>query len=551
MSVQHGGNGDTAVIETFMEALKQRIGADPYRSWFTQGVSCTLVGPHREGTDAEQPGSKLLVLIRGQFALDRIRKNFMSPIRAAAYSAVGERCLVELQLDAAEPVQADLPLDDESESETPRPRPVRPSAERKRRTYRRRKTKSIGSLLGQSERSQENRRARIDQPELPNLNQANAPSVPTSITTGEPAPSSEGTHDAAEAEQSTVSDIDRMTAGSFVAGPCNRLAYTAMQMVTQAPGTASPLFLCGPSGTGKTHMLKAIASQFRRRHRMKRVIQLSAEQFTNDFVNSVGNSGIASFRRRYRDVDALLVDDVQFLGAKRATLREMLYTVETLAADGRPMVFAGNQSPTEIPGLTRELAGRLASGLLCPMQPLDQVTRQTLLRATLAERCEMEVPETIVNALNVMLIGDGRVIRGIANLINTLQRMYSRMPTLEEIRQFGGDLLRAAKPMATLTAIEYAVCQTFQLPEDSLRNSSQSRALSEPRMLAMHLSRQLTSAAYSDIGGHFGGRSHSTAITAGKNVRKWLSSGKTIGRGTSELTVQEAIDRIESLLRTG
>ena len=343
----------------------------------------------------------------------------------------------------------------------------------------------------------------------------------------------------------------KMTSATFIPGQCNRLAHTAMVMACQNPSSATPLFLCGPTGTGKTHLLSAIADQLRRRHRMKRVIHLSAEQFTNDFISSVGNSGITAFRRRYREVDALLIDDVQFLGSKKATLREMLYTVETLSGGGRPLIFSGSQSPTEIDGLTSELAGRMAAGLVCSIQPLDGATRETLLQRWIAERCQQPVPDSLIDAINPMLAGDGRVISGIVNVINTLQRMFGRTPTLDELRQYAGQLLRAAKPVTTLSVIELAVCEAFQLPSDSLRGKSQTRAITGPRMLAMYLSRQLTSAAYSEIARHFGGRSHSTAISAEHNVKAWLAGGGEVGRGHAAMSAREAIQRVETLLRSG
>jgi len=298
-------------------------------------------------------------------------------------------------------------------------------------------------------------------------------------------------------------------------------------------------------------MMSAIAEQLRRRHRMRRVMHLSAEQFTNDFISSVGNSGITAFRRRYREVDALLIDDVQFLGAKKATLREMLYTVETLASEGRALVFSGLRSPTEIDGLSQELAGRMAAGLVCSIQPLDKETRETLLRRLLKERCPLEVTDTMIQRINATIRGDDRVISGVVNVINTLQRMYGRLPTMDELQQFAGDLLRSASPAATLSVIESAVCQAFQLTPDTLRGGSQTRAVTEPRMLAMYLSRQLTSSAYSEIARHFGGKSHSTAISAEKNVKNWLEKGKAIGRGQAAIPTREAIERIEGMLRTG
>jgi chromosomal replication initiator protein len=358
-----------------------------------------------------------------------------------------------------------------------------------------------------------------------------------------------------KSEQPQVAATDERkrpaTVANFVAGTSNQLAYTALSMVCQDPKTASPIFFCGPTGTGKTHLMAAIAEQLRRRHRMRRVMHLSAEQFTNDFISSVGNSGITAFRRRYREVDALLIDDVQFLGAKKATLREMLYTVETLASEGRPLLFSGLQAPSEIAGLSQELAGRMASGLVCPIQPLDIDIRRQILERWIADRCPLEVPASLLDQINPMLAGDGRVVSGVANMINTLQRMFGRVPTLDEIRQFGGNLLRAATPIATLSVIETAVCDAFHLPHHTLRGRSQTRAVTGPRMLAMYLARQLTASAYSEIATHFGGKSHSTAISAENNVKQWLQNGKSIGRGQLAMSTREAVARVENLLRSG
>jgi chromosomal replication initiator protein len=127
--------------------------------------------------------------------------------------------------------------------------------------------------------------------------------------------------------------------------------------------------------------------------------------------------------------------------------------------------------------------------------------------------------------------------------------MYQRMPSRDEIHQFGGQLLRASKPAVTLSVIERAVAQAFQLPAETLRSQTKSRTASEPRMLAMYLSRELTSAAFSEIGRFYGGRSHSTAIVASQKVKSWLQSGKTVGRGAAALSAREALDRIERIVR--
>ena len=596
MSAPQGCTDNKAVVDSFKEALKGRVGADRYRMWFTHGVSFSVQSVQRidrevvaGSSDDDCDGSAplgdhptLIVSVRGQFAMDRLKKHFLSEIRGAAMQACGAPAEVRLSLEEPEARQVQLPLEADPSSEcdgspldAPTSLMVRSSSDAvlvkgaaikgpaikkaadEKVASRRGSTRSLSRLI--ANRANPNSGGRAASPAKAKVASGSGlggPSQPwlpdVDAAAGKLAAKSRDSSRQAQPTGTANGTVEaKMTSANFVPGPCNRLAHTAMVMACQEPSTASPLFLCGPTGTGKTHLLSAIADQLRRRHRMKRVIHLSAEQFTNDFISSVGNSGITAFRRRYREVDALLVDDVQFLGAKKATLREMLYTVETLAGSGRPLVFAGSQAPTEIDGLTKELAGRLAAGLVCSTQPLDRETREKIFRRWIAERCPMAVPDTLIASINPLLGGDGRVISGVVNVINTLQRMFGRTPTLDELRQYGGQLLRTNQPMTTLGVIESAVCEAFQLPSDSLRSKSQTRAVTGPRMLAMYLSRQLTSAAYAEIARHFGGRSHSTAISAEQNVKLWLDEGGEIGRGRAAMSAREALERVESLLRSG
>ncbi len=541
MSASQGGIDNKVVVEEFKEALTQRIGEDRFRMWFDEDVSVEYQ-PHdsSDQLDSAVTEGRLVVLVRGQFAVDRLRKNFIREMRAAASQVC--RCSVDVsvQLAANPATQTELPLGEICEDVNPRrgaagkeQQPLSVAAGLESAG-----TKSITSLVAHR-KSKRNRNAiksaAQDQPFLPNL------------VAGQPEGESERRDQASSAPLANASLPT--TLETLVTGSCNQLAYTAAMMACETPGVASPLFVSGPTGVGKTHLLAAIADQFRRRHRYRRVIHLSAESFTNDFINSVASSGLPAFRRRYRDVDALLIDDVQFLGSKRATLREMQYTVETLCESGRPMVFSGSHAPTEIPGLSQELSGRLASGLVCPMQPLCGSIRETLLRRSIEHCCLFTWPEDIIAQVNTMLIGDGRVIQGVVHLVATLQRMYQRMPTMDEIHHHGGQLLRASKPAVTLSVIEQAVAQTFQLPAETLRSQAKTRTASEPRMLAMYLSRELTSAAYSEIGRFYGGRSHSTAIVASQKVKDWLKNEKTVGRGAAAVSAREAIRRIESIVR--
>jgi chromosomal replication initiator protein len=426
MSASHGCSDDMALVESFKEALKQRVGVDRFRMWFTHGVSFKIddaiadsVTIATDSPDSFTSGSRVfprqsvVVSVRGAFALDRLKKNYLKELRGAAMAACGSSLDIRFVLENEPAVQASLLDEDGSDAATTKQtsNPQRGSA------------RSMSSVLstGETARSQSRRSSltpRFNQPAQLTLEldtQDTAKESPTDVASRDVAPK---VHSSG------------MTIAEFIPGSCNQLASAAANMVCQNPSSASPLFLFGSTGVGKTHLLNAIAHQFRRYHRMRTVMVLTAEQFTNDFITSVSATGLPAFRRRYREVDALLVDDVQFLESKRATLREMLFTVETLAAAGRPLVFTANQSPSEIPGLTRELAGRMASGLVCPMQPLDSATRKQLLMRLINKSCPLAWPEETIDEINLMLSGDARMSSGVVNLVGMLQRMYQRMPTM-------------------------------------------------------------------------------------------------------------------------
>lgn len=520
MSTTHGCNNDKAIVETFMEALKQRVGEDAYRVWFSDGISYEFVDvATTNGAAAKRSTKQLTVTVPGQFALERLRKNHLQAIRGAAASATGGVTKVELVLGNQLPTQAELPLGESGAVETVQAN----GGKKKKRNPRPKKNRQPST--------------EIAQPALPGfVVDQEQPEVESEIAPSAVSP--------AESIAKQTFNLE-----NFLVGDCNRLAYTAAMTACQTPKTASPLYFFGPTGIGKSHLLAAIADRFRRVHRMRRVVHLSAETFTNEFIACVNTSGLPAFRARYRDVDALIVDDIHFIGSKRATTREMLYTIQTIADSGRPIILAATSAPSEISDLGQELAGRLASGLVCPIGVMSSRTRDSLLRQTAQEVCEFTWPESTLMEISELVVGDGRVIRGIVNLVRMLHGMLGRMPTMDEIRHYGGELLRAAKPAVTLNRIERAVAEAFQLPSETLRSQLKTRSASQPRMLAMYLSRQLTSCAFTEIGRFYGGRSHSTAIVASKRVEKWIQDGSSIGRGSQAVSVRAALDRIESILR--
>lgn len=344
---------------------------------------------------------------------------------------------------------------------------------------------------------------------------------------------------------------DNMTFGNFATCTSNTLAITAAKMLAANPAGAVPLCFWGATGTGKTHLLSAIRHELRARHQMPRVLLMSAEDFTNDFLSCVRGTGLPAFRKRYRDVDALLVDNVQFLSGKNATLREMLYTVDTVLSRRRPLILAADRQPLEIEGLTADLAGRMSSGLVCGINPMELELRRDLFRRY-ALQSYLPWDDETIEMLAQRAVGDGRVIQGISQLVSMLQRMYRRMPTAQEITSHAGDLLQRGPKVVALADVEKAICTAFGLSTGELRSDSKSRNVSQPRILAMYLSRQHTTAAFSEIGRYYGDRNHSTVIAAHRRVEDWLKSDQSVGgRGPKNMKVQEAIAAVENLLRIG
>jgi chromosomal replication initiator protein len=336
----------------------------------------------------------------------------------------------------------------------------------------------------------------------------------------------------------------------FVVGGANRVALAAAQMVVERPGTVSPTFFHGPPGSGKTHLLEAIWTSVRRTARGRHVLYLTAEQFTTSFLEALRGSGLPSFRHKYRHVDLLLIDDVQFFIGKRATLVELQNTVEALQRDGRQMVLAADRSPAELTQFGPVLATRLAGGLVCELEAADRATRLEILRRR-AQRLSSPVPDDVLAWMAEHLDGDARKLSGALHRLEVSHRAFHRPMDLELAQTALRDLVHGARRGVQLPDIARAVCDVFGVDPQSLQSPQKGRALSQPRALAMWLARKHTRAAYSEIGAYFGRRSHSTVISAQKQVGRWRDQQQPVHLASGSCAVDEAIRRVETQLRAG
>lgn len=336
---------------------------------------------------------------------------------------------------------------------------------------------------------------------------------------------------------------------SFVGGDSNRLALTAAQMVVNNPGSVSPLFLYGPSGVGKTHLLEGIWSALRRQSRKSRCVYLTAEQFTSYFIEALHGRGLPNFRRYYRGVDLLVIEDVQFFARKRATLDELQYTIDSLLRDGRQLALSSDRSPSQLTNLGNELSVRFSGGLVARLQLPDRVTRLEIVRRVANER-GLSVPEPVVELIANHLTEDVRLLHGALNRLAAASQALGEPITRSLAVRTLEELFQSNRRVVALPDIAKAVSEVCGVEQDRLRSADKSRSVSEPRMLAMWLARQYTRAPLSEIGEFFGGRSHSTVISANKKVKTWVESGHDLqSNRTAPSGIQDLIQQIELQMR--
>lgn len=280
---------------------------------------------------------------------------------------------------------------------------------------------------------------------------------------------------------------------------------------------------------------------------MRRVQVVTSEQFTNDFTSGLCGRQLPMFRDKYRGVDALLVEDVQFLMGKRSTLNEFRYTIDNLVRRGKQVVLTADRPLSELHGLGKQLVGRLQAGLTAPLLPLDESARRRALQHML-DGSQVRLPADIVEQLAARASGDGRVLSGIAKRLIAHARLSTQPLTWEACWEAVADLVHAVQPVVKIKDIERAVCSVFGLEPGSLQSQSKTRRVSQPRMIAMFLARKYTPAAYKEIGQYFGKRRHSTVIAAQRSVEQWLQENAPL-ECAGGLPVRELLRHTEAHLQ--
>ncbi len=336
---------------------------------------------------------------------------------------------------------------------------------------------------------------------------------------------------------------------SFVVGSSNRLAHaSALEMVASGGSAFNPLIFYGGVGLGKTHLLEGITEALRASKPGLNLSHMTAENFTNEFLESMRGNRMSGFRSKHRAFEALIVDDVHFLASKRATQDEFLHTFNSLTDRGGLIVLAIDDHPRRVSRLTEELATRFLGGMVVKLEPPDVETRAAILRAKAVSR-RAEVPEPVIIYLAENFRGSVRELEGALSTLIAHASLIRRRIDINLARVVLRETIHHTARAIALRDVERAVCKLFQIDSDRLKGESRSRSVTQPRMIAMYLARRHTSASYSEIGRHFGGRNHSTVIAAEKKVTLWTRDENRQPLLEGFQTVSEILDLLETKLQ--
>ncbi|QDU62586.1 Chromosomal replication initiator protein DnaA [Planctomycetes bacterium Pan216] len=337
----------------------------------------------------------------------------------------------------------------------------------------------------------------------------------------------------------------RYALSRFVVGTPNRVAHAASSALIENPRESySPLLIHGGIGLGKTHLLRAVEEALRGQHANLKVLALSCEEFTNQFVEAMRSNKLAVFRRKVRQLDVLIVDDVQFLVGKRGIQEEFLHTLNSLEARGGKVVLGCDVHPRRLGKIAEELRSRFVAGMVARLDPPNQEMRRQILREKAAQRL-MDLREDVIGFLAENIRSNVCELEGALNYLEHYCETMEASLDLETARGALVEILRHQVPVLRVGDIRGKACDMFSLNPKLISQRSRSRAVSHPRMLLLYLARKYTQATYSEIGKAIGGLNHSSVIAAERKVTKMIAQDEEIVLGERTWKVRDAIETFE------
>ncbi|HEX9495796.1 MAG TPA: chromosomal replication initiator protein DnaA [Candidatus Limnocylindria bacterium] len=339
-------------------------------------------------------------------------------------------------------------------------------------------------------------------------------------------------------DQSPVTAIlnPRYTFATFVVGSNNRLAHAAALSVAERPGHSyNPLFVYGGSGLGKTHLMHAIGHAVLSRHPKKRVAYATSEKFTNEFINSIRGQKSEEFRERYRRIDVLLIDDIQFIAGKEGTQEEFFHTFNAIHEEGKQIILSSDRPPKAIPQLEDRLRSRFEWGLIADISAPDLETRIAILRAK-AEAANVAVPPPVIDFLAQRIVSNIRELEGALTRIVAYATLNQVSVTTELAQTMLQNILyNPRRQSLSPERIVETVAKYYGVPSDQLRGKARDKQIVLPRQIAMYLMREETESPLLRIGEALGGRDHSTILHGCEKIEREMSENDDFRRDINSL----------------
>jgi chromosomal replication initiator protein len=326
----------------------------------------------------------------------------------------------------------------------------------------------------------------------------------------------------------------KYTFRSFVVGNSNQFAHAAAKAVADAPFKSyNPLFLYGGVGLGKTHLLHAIGRQISEEHGHLRLTYLAAEQFVNELISSLRFNRMPDFRERYRNIDVLLVDDVQFLANKERTQEEFFHTFNTLYTSQKQIILSSDAPPRNIPDLEERLRSRFEWGLIADIQPPDLETKIAILRRK-AELEQSSLPDDVANFIAQQVRSNIRELEGLLNRVLAFSSLTGRALSLDLAKETLKDIL-PEQPRVTAAEIIKSVARHYGLKVGEIKSRKNSQQIVFPRQVAMYLCKKLTDLSFPEIGKQFNNKHHSTVMYSVDKIEKQRSADPDLDRALTNL----------------
>jgi chromosomal replication initiator protein len=346
--------------------------------------------------------------------------------------------------------------------------------------------------------------------------------------------------DRPDSDEATVNGmLVRNTFQTFVVGTGNQFAHAACLAVAQSPArTYNPLFIYGGVGLGKTHLMHAIGQHIIGKRKSSRVIYLSSEKFTNEFIDAIQNGTLVKFRKRYRQADVLLIDDIQFFGGKERSQEEFFHTFNTLFDGHKQIVMSSDRPPSEIANLEQRLVSRFEWGLTAELTPPDVETRLAILRKK-AQALKVKLSDSVLEFLAERIRTNVRRLEGALMRVASFASLCGSELTNETIERLLKDILQEeARRAVTIDQIQRRVAEYYDVRLADMTSKRRPKNIAYPRQIAMYLSRELTKASLSEIGDAFGGRDHGTVLHAHRLVRSKMEKEEKVRQTISMLDSQ-------------